>query len=366
MKKIIKKTKTLIAVVLCAIIGICVGVSQLSYLRAEAEFSECICGTETDVHYEGCPLYISEDDYLIQDDYGNDQEIENETDPIIEDENDIENEDGQDPLIEDGSEEESDENKPDDTNDSSEDPDDEDEILRALVAEDEYIAVSDIVKAKIDEGEFVLTEEGWIVDKDKNRIHPETGEILDTDDADDKDDQQEEDEKEPEPKPEPEPVIEETPAPAPVTVSEAGSAIQAQESEPVQPPAVQGTVRADVNYVFSDLSSPVIKQDFRFWTVARKPVFAKSELAVFESKTYDAREIGKLPENGLAYMLKSENNGWAYIESGRVRGFVRTENLYIDDEADHLLDELEAKAREAYEKQNKEYVSRTDNAKPGA
>ena len=45
------------------------------------------------------------------------------------------------------------------------------------------------------------------------------------------------------------------------------------------------------------------------------------------------RTVGTLSQDGLLYILKEEENGWLYIESGNVRGFVKASEVYTGDAA---------------------------------
>ena len=87
------------------------------------------------------------------------------------------------------------------------------------------------------------------------------------------------------------------------------------------------------------VQAPVVVDDFRFWTVARKYGFAKEDLHIREAIPEDTsapettspeegvRAIGYLKQDGLVYILKEEENGWLYVESGDVRGFVSSRYL---------------------------------------
>ena len=79
--------------------------------------------------------------------------------------------------------------------------------------------------------------------------------------------------------------------------------------------------------------SPVLKQEFRFWTVAKNPAIAKKKLPIREEMKSNSRTIGVLPENGVCYILSEEADGWVYVESDSVRGFVRTQLLTTGAEA---------------------------------
>ena len=83
----------------------------------------------------------------------------------------------------------------------------------------------------------------------------------------------------------------------------------------------------------------MVVDDFRFWTVARKYGFAKEDLHIREAIPEDTsapettspeegvRAIGYLKQDGLVYILKEEEDGWLYVESGDVRGFVSSRYL---------------------------------------
>lgn len=163
------------------------------------------------------------------------------------------------------------------------------------------------------------------------------------------------------------------------------------------------------------VESPVIVEDFRFWTVARKYAFAKADLYIREeipeedgaaddmedgggsgggtpgtaaalseasgealetygvislsggitegklsggllSLTEGVRPVGYLKEGGLAYILKEEEDGWLYVESGAVRGFVRAEELYTDEDAQEILADYQETAKENAEALGQEYT----------
>ena len=107
---------------------------------------------------------------------------------------------------------------------------------------------------------------------------------------------------------------------------------------------------------------PKLVEDHRFWTVARKYAFAKENLIIRESVVSEDEEeesiraVGKLRKNGLLYILKEEANGWLYVESGRVRGFVRSEEIITGEEANPQLEAYQKKAKEKAEKLEQEYT----------
>lgn len=74
-------------------------------------------------------------------------------------------------------------------------------------------------------------------------------------------------------------------------------------------------------------------KEFRFTTVGQNPVFAVKDSIVFEEPSIDARAVGILSEDNLAYSLKDVDDNWIYAESGQVRGFVLKSELLMGDAA---------------------------------
>ena len=84
---------------------------------------------------------------------------------------------------------------------------------------------------------------------------------------------------------------------------------------------------------------PVTVEDYRFWTVSasRKAAQAKVVQEIKEEKSQDSRSVGRLEEGGICYILRKED-GWYYVESGTVRGFVEKKALRrIGDKNEALL-----------------------------
>ena len=61
------------------------------------------------------------------------------------------------------------------------------------------------------------------------------------------------------------------------------------------------------------------------------------------------RIVGTLSQDGLLYILKEEENGWLYVESGNVRGFVKASEVYTGDAAQEILDVYQTKAQKKAE-----------------
>ncbi|MBS6676664.1 MAG: C40 family peptidase [Clostridiales bacterium] len=100
---------------------------------------------------------------------------------------------------------------------------------------------------------------------------------------------------------------------------------------------------------------PVMVEDFRFWTVARKYAFAVDNIEIKEEMNQESRSIGSLAKDGLCYILKEED-GWLYVESGRVRGFVQTEQVLTGDTAQELLTKYQEQAKERAAAEGVEYT----------
>src|SRR5699024_5998861 len=106
---------------------------------------------------------------------------------------------------------------------------------------------------------------------------------------------------------------------------------------------------------------------FRFWTVARKYGFAKEDLYIREEVPEDTpalnatsldeevRAVGYLKQDGLVYILKEEENGWLYVESGTVRGFIKADEIRTGEEAQKILEVYQQEAKQKAEKMGQEY-----------
>ncbi|MCI8665675.1 MAG: cell wall hydrolase [Dorea sp.] len=107
---------------------------------------------------------------------------------------------------------------------------------------------------------------------------------------------------------------------------------------------------------------PKMIEDFRFWTVARKYAFAREDMVIWEAVLTDERmeesirAVGKISKNGLLYILKEEDNGWCYVESGRVRGFVRAAEVITGEEAVPILEAYQDGARSEAIRKQAEYT----------
>ena len=84
--------------------------------------------------------------------------------------------------------------------------------------------------------------------------------------------------------------------------------------------------------IISGLS--IIKDDFRFYTIDKVPAVSSKDQSVLEDMDTASREIGLLSKNDVLYILSEEDDGWLYIESGNVRGFVKKDDIKKKSEAE--------------------------------
>ena len=334
---------------------------------------------------------------------------------------------------------------------------------KSVDGKDTLTDVSDIVKEMIQRGEVKLDEStGYLIDTTTGqKTNPVTGERVDQipaiPEAPAEPEQPAEpatpatpaEPAEPEAPAEPEqPATPATPAePAePTTPAEAEQPAEPEApAEPEQPADTVTSAKSNQALVAKQqiVKLPQIVEDFRFWTVARKYAFAKSEINIREaipenidgSNTQDAktdlenaktdakklqkkkkkitkkqtktiknkifkkakskavrdlqktmeerknlkqkgldaalanqqleekvRTVGTLSQDGLLYILKEEN-GWLYVESGNVRGFVKASEVYTGDAAQEILDVYQTKAQKKAEKAGMEYTGIEGTAK---
>ena len=85
---------------------------------------------------------------------------------------------------------------------------------------------------------------------------------------------------------------------------------------------------------------PVIRKDFRFTTIDRVYAFSAHAIDIYEEQDESSEVVGTILKNGVLYELENEDNGWIYVESGNVRGFVHEEDLIRGDEAEEILEYL--------------------------
>ena len=75
-----------------------------------------------------------------------------------------------------------------------------------------------------------------------------------------------------------------------------------------------------------------ITSKYRFRQVDKVILTSGGEAVdVMEEPKTNADMVGRIPQFGVAYLLQEEKNGWLYIESGEVRGFVKAGKLKKED-----------------------------------
>lgn len=84
---------------------------------------------------------------------------------------------------------------------------------------------------------------------------------------------------------------------------------------------------------------PKVELEFRFTQIEKRYALVKDPegASVYEKKDREAREVGALDYYGLCYILDDAGDGWYYIESGNVRGFVQSEDVATDEIADRIV-----------------------------
>ena len=69
-------------------------------------------------------------------------------------------------------------------------------------------------------------------------------------------------------------------------------------------------------------------EDLYFITVDKMAGFFQEDVNIYEAMNESSRSIGEAPQDGLCYVLKQIGE-WLYIESGEVRGFVKTQEVIM-------------------------------------
>lgn len=80
--------------------------------------------------------------------------------------------------------------------------------------------------------------------------------------------------------------------------------------------------------------------DDHFWQIGKVKLFARRDMDILEEKKDDAKVIGTAKRLDLMYRIRDEGDGWLYVESGDVRGFVKTSQVYQGKHAEKIADRL--------------------------
>ena len=89
---------------------------------------------------------------------------------------------------------------------------------------------------------------------------------------------------------------------------------------------------------------PKIRRDFRFTTIDAVYAFSTESTQIYEERSEDAQVVGTIAKNGVLYELEDEDDGWIYVESGSVRGFVHEDKMIRGEDAQKLLGIMEEQA----------------------
>ncbi len=90
----------------------------------------------------------------------------------------------------------------------------------------------------------------------------------------------------------------------------------------------------------------LLNDGFRFYTVEKELAVSPTTQSVYEEMNDTSRPVGQLTDNDALYVLSEENNGWLYVESGNVRGFIPSAQVVRGTEADSLLADLQSAAQD--------------------
>jgi len=93
----------------------------------------------------------------------------------------------------------------------------------------------------------------------------------------------------------------------------------------------------------------IVRDDFRFYTIDKNIAFSTVTQGIHEEMKSASRQVGVLSENDALYILSEEKDGWLYVESGTVRGFIKNTSVLRDNAARIMLDDLQQKLKELAE-----------------
>ncbi len=84
---------------------------------------------------------------------------------------------------------------------------------------------------------------------------------------------------------------------------------------------------------------PDIQLEFRFTKVEERAAIVRKKegASVYEENAETAREVGRLSYYGLCYILEDKGDGWYYVESNNVRGFIKADDVVTDDVAQRII-----------------------------
>lgn len=120
----------------------------------------------------------------------------------------------------------------------------------------------------------------------------------------------------------------------PQTVEEAEAAQEIElTSEPEQEEEeTEETVEEEI------IESPEIEKTFRFFQVEKEYALSKKEgVPIYEEMDTRSDRTGIIGSYGVLHILSEEMDGWYYVESGNVRGFIKSKYLLTGDKAEKYI-----------------------------
>lgn len=139
------------------------------------------------------------------------------------------------------------------------------------------------------------------------------------------------------------PTTEVTPGETLPTETETGSTEKATESKTEKESETEEESETGTNEELiarqNIVIPPDIKLEFRFTQVEKRyaVVSSRSGAKVYEEKSADAREVGELEYYGCCCILEDKGDGWYYVESGNVRGFLASEAVVSGETAERIV-----------------------------
>lgn len=91
-----------------------------------------------------------------------------------------------------------------------------------------------------------------------------------------------------------------------------------------------------------EIASPEIEETFRLFQVDAEYALSKQDdVAVYEEMDTKSEKTGIADAYSVFHILSEEMEGWYYVESGRVRGFVKSKYLLIGKKAERYVKKYE-------------------------
>lgn len=125
--------------------------------------------------------------------------------------------------------------------------------------------------------------------------------------------------------------------------SETESEESESSAEPVEILLEDEETEADTNEQLLSsqeiVTPPVAEKTFRFMKIEKVPALSKKkDVSIFEKKDEQSIVVGNIGKKGLIYILSEEEDGWVYVESGKVRGFVKKKMLLTGKSAEKYIE----------------------------